>query len=143
MEQRARWSGGSRQQNGSARRGIRHWRHGTVSAGLEAAAQGFPWTQLELLPHLPAAHPSPAVVVSCLPQRLPARPPPVPQVNFRHTVRYSTDKQLFIAPEGVYSGQYIYCGKKATLNIGNVKPVSVCGCFCVWVGGGGGGSSVQ
>ena len=25
--------------------------------------------------------------------------------------------------EGVYSGQYIYCGKKATLNIGNVKPV--------------------
>jgi large subunit ribosomal protein L8e len=44
-------------------------------------------------------------------------------VHFRHTVRYATDKQLFIAPEGVYSGQYIYCGKKATLNIGNVKPV--------------------
>ena len=45
------------------------------------------------------------------------------QVAFRNTIRYATDKQLFIAPEGVYSGQYIYCGKKATLNIGNVKPV--------------------
>jgi hypothetical protein len=44
-------------------------------------------------------------------------------VHFRHTVRYATDKQLFIAAEGLYSGQYIYCGKKATLNIGNVKPV--------------------
>lgn len=42
---------------------------------------------------------------------------------FRNTIRYATDKQLFIAPEGMYSGQYIYCGKKATLNIGNVKPV--------------------
>lgn len=30
-----------------------------------------------------------------------ALPFPV-QVNFRHTVRYATDKQLFIAPEGVY-----------------------------------------
>ncbi len=39
-------------------------------------------------------------------------------------MRYATDKQLFIAAEGLYSGQYIYCGKKATLNIGNVKPVS-------------------
>lgn len=46
---------------------------------------------------------------------------------FRNTIRYATDKQLFIAPEGVYSGQYIYCGKKATLNIGNVKPVRT---FC-------------
>lgn len=45
---------------------------------------------------------------------------------FRNTVRYATDKQLFIAPEGMYSGQYIYCGKKATLNIGNVKPVGSC-----------------
>ncbi len=41
-------------------------------------------------------------------------------------MRYATDKQLFIAPEGMYSGQYIYCGKKATLNIGNVKPVRTC-----------------
>ena len=44
-------------------------------------------------------------------------------MTFRDAVRYKADKQLFIAPEGVYSGQYIYCGKKATLHIGNVKPV--------------------
>jgi large subunit ribosomal protein L8e len=53
----------------------------------------------------------------------PGRGAPLARVNFRNTIRYATDKQLFIAPEGVYSGQYIYCGKKATLNIGNVKPV--------------------
>jgi large subunit ribosomal protein L8e len=53
----------------------------------------------------------------------PGRGAPLARVSFRNTVRYATDKQLFIAPEGVYSGQYIYCGKKATLHIGNVKPV--------------------
>jgi large subunit ribosomal protein L8e len=37
--------------------------------------------------------------------------------------RFGKDKQLFIAPEGVYSGQYVYCGKNATLTIGNVKPI--------------------
>ena len=28
-------------------------------------------------------------------------------------------QQLFIAAEGTYSGQYLYCGKKATLEVGN------------------------
>ncbi|KAG9349594.1 hypothetical protein JZ751_028042 [Albula glossodonta] len=27
--------------------------------------------------------------------------------------------ELFIAAEGMHTGQYIYCGKKAQLNIGN------------------------
>ena len=44
----------------------------------------------------------------------PPPPPPVCQVAFRDTVRYKLDKQLFVAAEGLYSGQYIYCGKKAT-----------------------------
>ena len=57
------------------------------------------------------------------PFRFPSPPTAPPQVHFRNTIRFATDKQLFIAPEGVFSGQYIYCGKKATLNIGNVKPV--------------------
>jgi hypothetical protein len=30
----------------------------------------------------------------------------------------------FIAAEGMYSGQYIYCGKKASLAVGNVLPVN-------------------
>ncbi|KAL6766859.1 RPL8 [Auxenochlorella protothecoides x Auxenochlorella symbiontica] len=48
---------------------------------------------------------------------------PLARVTFRDTVRYMHDKQLFIAAEGIHTGQYIYCGQKATLNIGNVKPV--------------------
>merc|ERR1712004_704743 len=30
---------------------------------------------------------------------------------------------LFIATEGMYTGQFIYCGKKAQLTVGNVMPV--------------------
>ena len=48
---------------------------------------------------------------------------PLAKVVFRDTIRYKKDKQLFIAAEGTYTGQYIYCGRKATLSIGNVKPV--------------------
>ena len=48
---------------------------------------------------------------------------PLAKVEFRNTIRYKKDKQLFIAPEGTYTGQYIYCGKSAALTIGNVKPV--------------------
>ncbi len=44
-------------------------------------------------------------------------------MEFRDAVRYKKQKELFIAAEGVYSGQYLYAGKKATLNIGNIKPV--------------------
>lgn len=53
----------------------------------------------------------------------PGRGAPLAKVVFRDTIRYKHDKQLFIAAEGLYSGQYVYCGKKATLHIGNVKPV--------------------
>lgn len=31
--------------------------------------------------------------------------------------------ELFIAAEGIHAGQFVYCGKKAQLNIGNVLPV--------------------
>jgi large subunit ribosomal protein L8e len=32
-------------------------------------------------------------------------------------------KENFIAVEGLYSGQFVYCGKKAALKIGNVLPL--------------------
>jgi large subunit ribosomal protein L8e len=48
---------------------------------------------------------------------------PLAEVSFRHPVHYRHDKQLMVAAEGMYSGQYIYCGKKAELVIGNVLPV--------------------
>jgi large subunit ribosomal protein L8e len=48
---------------------------------------------------------------------------PLAKVEFRNTTKYAKDKQLFIAAEGTYTGQYLYCGKAATLTIGNVKPI--------------------
>ena len=41
----------------------------------------------------------------------------------RDPYRYKTRKELFIAAEGMYTGQFIYCGKKAQLTVGNVMPV--------------------
>eukprot|EP00162_Nutomonas_longa_P008340 comp18449_c0_seq1/m.33020 comp18449_c0_seq1/g.33020 ORF comp18449_c0_seq1/g.33020 comp18449_c0_seq1/m.33020 type:complete len:259 (-) comp18449_c0_seq1:76-852(-) len=53
----------------------------------------------------------------------PGRGAPLAKVAFRHTYKYKTVKENFIAAEGLSSGQFIYCGKKATLNIGNILPV--------------------
>jgi len=44
-------------------------------------------------------------------------------VTFRNPVRFKHQKELFIAAEGMYSGQFLYAGKKATLTIGNIKPI--------------------
>jgi len=49
---------------------------------------------------------------------------PLAVVHFRNPYRYKIDKELFIAAEGLYTGQFIYCGKKADLTVGNVLPVS-------------------
>ena len=38
-------------------------------------------------------------------------------------MRFKHQKELFIAAEGMYSGQFLYAGKKATLTIGNIKPI--------------------
>jgi len=54
----------------------------------------------------------------------PGRGAPLAQVRFRNPYKYKTDKELFIAAEGTYSGQFIYCGKKAALSVGNVLPLS-------------------
>lgn len=32
-------------------------------------------------------------------------------------------KETFVAAEGLHTGQFIYCGKKAKLTVGNVLPV--------------------
>eukprot|EP01024_Parvocaulis_polyphysoides_P023483 TRINITY_DN21697_c0_g1_i1.p1 TRINITY_DN21697_c0_g1~~TRINITY_DN21697_c0_g1_i1.p1 ORF type:complete len:270 (-),score=46.97 TRINITY_DN21697_c0_g1_i1:226-999(-) len=53
----------------------------------------------------------------------PGRGAPLARVKFRDPVRYKLRKELFIAAEGSYSGQYVYCGRKATLAIGNIKPI--------------------
>jgi large subunit ribosomal protein L8e len=48
---------------------------------------------------------------------------PLARVTFRDPYRYSHQKELFVAAEGLYTGQFVYCGKKATLTVGNVKPL--------------------
>jgi len=53
----------------------------------------------------------------------PGRGAPLAIVEFRDPYRFKKRKETFIAVEGMYTGQFIYCGKKATLTIGNVLPI--------------------
>ncbi|KAL3676021.1 hypothetical protein R1sor_025969 [Riccia sorocarpa] len=48
---------------------------------------------------------------------------PLAKVTFRHAFRFKHQKELFVAAEGMYSGQFVYCGKKAALTVGNVLPL--------------------
>jgi len=53
----------------------------------------------------------------------PGRGAPLAKVQFRHPYKFKTVKQIFIAVEGMYTGQFIYCGRRAQLAVGNVLPV--------------------
>jgi large subunit ribosomal protein L8e len=53
----------------------------------------------------------------------PGRGAPLAVVTFRNPYKYKTVTQNFVAAEGLYTGQFIYCGKKAQLKIGNVLPL--------------------
>ncbi|GJD12743.1 60S ribosomal protein L8 [Galdieria sulphuraria] len=50
----------------------------------------------------------------------PGRGAPLARVEFRDPYRYKRRVETFIAAEGLYSGQSVYCGKKAQLTIGKV-----------------------
>jgi large subunit ribosomal protein L8e len=54
----------------------------------------------------------------------PGRGAPLAKVQFRNPYRYKTETATFVASEGLYTGQFIYCGKKAALTVGNVLPLS-------------------
>ncbi|KAK7680963.1 hypothetical protein QCA50_016016 [Cerrena zonata] len=49
---------------------------------------------------------------------------PLAKVVFRDPYKYKLREETFIANEGVYTGQFIYAGKKASLNVGNILPLS-------------------
>ncbi|PIA15777.1 hypothetical protein COEREDRAFT_44151 [Coemansia reversa NRRL 1564] len=53
----------------------------------------------------------------------PGRGAPLAKVQFRDPYRFKTRTELFIATEGMYTGQFVYCGKKAKLAIGNTIPI--------------------
>merc|ERR1712051_366456 len=55
----------------------------------------------------------------------PGRGAPLAVVHFRDPYKFKIRKELFIATEGMHTGQFIYCGKKATLQIGNILPVGI------------------
>jgi large subunit ribosomal protein L8e len=53
----------------------------------------------------------------------PGRGAPLVRVDFRDPYKYRKAKETFVAVEGMYTGQSLYCGKKAELVPGNVMPV--------------------
>jgi len=53
----------------------------------------------------------------------PGRGAPLARVEFRHPYKYGIVRELFIAPEGLSTGQFVYCGARAGLSVGNVLPV--------------------
>ncbi|EDV28887.1 60S ribosomal protein L8 [Trichoplax sp. H2] len=53
----------------------------------------------------------------------PGRGAPLAKVAFRDPYRYRLRTETFLAVEGVYTGQFVYCGKKANLTMGNCMPI--------------------
>jgi len=56
----------------------------------------------------------------------PGRGAPLARVVFRNSYKYKLNKELMVAVEGVYTGQFVYCGKNAQLAVGNCLPVGRC-----------------
>ena len=54
----------------------------------------------------------------------PGRGAPICEVAFHDPYRYKLKKELWVAVEGSHTGQFVYCGSKAQLAIGNVLPLS-------------------
>ena len=54
----------------------------------------------------------------------PGRGAPMAKVIFRDPYRFKLRKEYFVAAEGMYSGQHIFCGRKAQVSVGNVLPLN-------------------
>ena len=48
---------------------------------------------------------------------------PLAKVTFRHPYKFKQVTETFIANEGMYTGQFVYAGKNASLTIGNILPL--------------------
>lgn len=53
----------------------------------------------------------------------PGRGAPLAKVTFRDPYKFKQHTETFIAVEGMYSGQFIYSGKRAAINTGNILPL--------------------
>ncbi|MCP9264494.1 60S ribosomal protein L8 [Dirofilaria immitis] len=49
---------------------------------------------------------------------------PLALIEFRDPYRYKILKSTMIAAEGMHTGQFIYCGRKAQVQVGNILPLS-------------------
>jgi len=54
----------------------------------------------------------------------PGRGAPLAKVVFRDAYKYKHRTEYFIAVEGMYTGQFVYAGLKANLQVGNILPVN-------------------
>ncbi|KAJ3341272.1 60S ribosomal protein L8 [Gonapodya sp. JEL0774] len=48
---------------------------------------------------------------------------PLAIVHYRDPYKFKVVKQITVATEGMYTGQFVYSGKKATLAVGNTLPL--------------------
>src|SRR3989338_3497486 len=55
----------------------------------------------------------------------PGRGAPLAVVTFRDAHRYKQRRALFVAAEGMFTGQTVYCGRRAKLSVGNVVPIGL------------------
>ena len=53
----------------------------------------------------------------------PGRGAPLAEIHFKNPYKFKTDKFLYVAVEGMYTGMFVYSGAKAKLAIGNVLPL--------------------
>ncbi len=56
----------------------------------------------------------------------PGRGAPLARVVFRDPYKHGMKESLVIATEGMFTGQFVYCGKKASLAVGNTLPLASC-----------------
>ncbi|CDW57474.1 60S ribosomal protein L8 [Trichuris trichiura] len=54
----------------------------------------------------------------------PGRGAPLAIVHFRDMYRYKKRKEVMIACEGMHTGQFIFCGRRAGVTIGNILPLN-------------------
>ncbi|ANQ08832.1 60S ribosomal protein L8 [Plasmodium coatneyi] len=53
----------------------------------------------------------------------PGRGAPLAKIVFKKTEKYGKKEELMVATEGMFTGQYISCGIKAPLSVGNILPI--------------------
>ena len=54
----------------------------------------------------------------------PGRGAPMMEIQYRSQLRYKRETFLTVAPEGTYTGQALFSGKRADLAVGNTLPLS-------------------